>query len=149
MTTMTATSELKKVSMQEQAAVTSKEGFMVLGEELQRQVEDAVKVLPSRYEQAQAPAKASIVQERAESDERSRGMGDPGYIGEVVLKAGTDPVDLYRICMDLRERVKADVLSIAHSKEGTTIRCTMKDPVTLLSSLGMFGKVAAWSVAAQ
>ncbi|GEM_PF-6252094 len=149
MTTMTATSELKKVSVQEQAAVTSKEGFIVLGQELQRQVEDAVKVIPSHYEQAKAPVKASIAQERADVEQRLRDMGETGYVGEVVLKAGTDPVDLYRICMNLRERVKAEVLSIAHSKQGTTIRCTVKDPVTLLDSLGMFGKVVAWSVAAQ
>lgn len=145
-TTITArASRPPSISREERAAITSEEAFQMLGENLENHVEAGIHQIPSFLE------KAGLAAEDSDSppEEAGRGLGQGAYVGELVVHPEADPVDLYRICDGLKGRLKAELLSIVPSKEGTVIRCTVADPVKLLALLGKLGTLVAWSLVPQ
>ena len=71
------------------------------------------------------------------------------YIGELLVDPATSPADTFKFCLDLKDNHKSEIISIDHSNKGTTIKCTVPNPASLLSAIYQYSGIASWALVAQ
>ena len=127
--------------------MSSEAAFGRLGEKLASQVEAALKDATAPRQPVQQESRPEMAREVATAEPKGN-VGDSFYTGEVMVRLDADTVELYRVLAHLKSRLKAEILSIIHSERGTTIQCTLRDPLSFLGALASMDKVAGWSLAA-
>lgn len=85
-------------------------------------------------------------EEQSEEDSPNGPWDDESCVGEILVDRKVGPAHTFQVCMGLKSTLKSEIISIDHSDAGTTIRCTVPNPVSLIGTLGQFTGISSWTV---
>ena len=98
-----------------------------------------------RADVGQSPDEELKVAEETIGEEESAQSGELGITAELVLHPFNNAVQALWLCEQLKEELKAEILYVAGSPEGTVIKVSIRNPVSMVDFLSAMNEVAeAW-----
>ena len=93
----------------------------------------------------QSPDEELQVEEETTGKEQSAQTGELGITAELVLHPFNNAVQALWLCEQLKEELKAEILYVAGSPEGTIIKVSIRNPVSMVDFLSAMTELAeAW-----
>jgi hypothetical protein len=71
---------------------------------------------------------------------------DGSCVGEILIDRKVGPAHTFQVCLGLKSTLKSEIISIDHSDAGTTVRCTVPNPASLIGALGQFTGISSWAL---
>jgi hypothetical protein len=136
----------------ENQVLTSDDSLKVWEEAVEDAVASAIAERPttkssaSVYQDTDSKDIEEPTSEVEKEDSADQAWSDESYVGELLIDRKIGPANTFQFCLGLKTTLESEIISIDHSKAGTTIRCTVPNPASLLGVLGQLSGISSWAL---